>query len=341
MILSQSYSDGSFAFLGQLIDRPPEELLKQLRWLTTPYESFFISKGSGGARREIEAPTPVLKGIQRRLLDQLLYRAPVGPDVHGFVPGRSILSQARAHRGQQQLIGFDLADAFPSISRERVLLALHRRLGSHLKHRAPRVGRELRDETLELIADLCTWRGRLPQGAPTSGAMLNLALAPLDRKVRRAMRRWKRGGFDGLVYTRYADDLSLSAADQLPSDAASVLRSAIHHAGLRFNDRKTERADRRRGQAFVVCGLHVDGEEIRLPRKTLRRYRAALHAAFYEDPLSPETRAKIAGIAGLVTMIYGGWPRALDQGWRLYSTRHGLADSPRARPPQSSGYGAS
>ncbi len=324
MIFSKVHSAEAGNLLARLLGREPEAFaasLNRLR-LIAPYESFTLPKG-GGRTRAIESPDPELKALQRDILEHLLYRVAIAPDCHGFVPGRSIVSHARLHRNQRSLLNHDLADAFPSCSRQRVRAALARCLGSFLKHGAPRAERRVRDELLELLSDLVTWRDQLPQGAPTSGALLNFCLAPLDRRLRKECRRWRKLGH-ALVYSRYADDLTLSARGELPPDADATMRRAIHAAGFRFNARKVHRADRARGQPLVVCGIHVDGEQLRLPRRRLKRYRAVLHRALCSPALSPEQRGEVAGIAGLVGMVYGTWPPALDQPWRLLQARHGL-----------------
>jgi RNA-directed DNA polymerase len=46
--------------------------------------------------------------------------------------------------------------------------------------------------------------GHLPQGAPTSPMLANLVCAALDTEIQKIASR------EGLVYTRYADDMTLS-----------------------------------------------------------------------------------------------------------------------------------
>ncbi len=339
MMFSRVYSRACVTLLGRLIGSEPDALearLDQLR-VSEPYQSFSLPKGRGG-QRLIESPHPTLKRLQRALLDGLFYRASFAYDCHGFVPGRSIVSHARLHCRQQSLVNYDIADAFPSVSRRRVRVSLERRLGHVLKHRAPRATRPEREELLELLSDLCTWQDRLPQGAPTSGALLNFALAPLDRKLRKACRAWQEQGLGGMVYSRYADDLTLSSRGALPADVDAVMRKAILQAGFRFHPAKVHRARRAKGQALRICGIDVDGDRLRLPRKTLKRYRAVLHHAFCADSLSDSERGKLYGISGLVQMVYQGWPAALDGPWQLLQARHDLGGLPEPHTTSPSGY---
>jgi len=60
-------------------------------------------------------------------------------------------------------------------------------------------------EISSLLTNLCVFKGRLPQGAPTSPKLANLVSAKLDARIHGY------AGPKGIVYTRYADDITLSA----------------------------------------------------------------------------------------------------------------------------------
>ena len=70
----------------------------------------------GATPRLLESPTPLLRAVLRRLLDRILVWVPVHPAAHGFVAGRSAISNARAH------VGADLSSVWicgPSSPRSR------------------------------------------------------------------------------------------------------------------------------------------------------------------------------------------------------------------------------
>lgn len=337
MQFTRIYESQVFEALGRVIQSDGHALEMSLSTMFRAYETFKIPKGNGKMRL-IEAPVEALKEVQRKILENILYRVPISPDCHGFVPGRSIVSHARLHAHQNELINYDIEDAFPSVSRSRARDALERHLGPYIKHHIPRLDRRRREGLTDLIADLVTHEDRLPQGAPTSGAMLNLALAPMDREFRKALRDWSKKGVEGLVYSRYADDLNLSAKKDLPSDSDELIRRLIHRAGFRFNNKKTRRADRALGQTLVVCGVQVDGETLRLPRKSLKKYRAIFHQAFYDETLSSQRRGQIQGILGLLHMVYGQIPKSLERPWRLLAARHQLKGPGFTRNERISGY---
>ena len=173
-----------------------------------------------GAIRVLEAPKRRLKGIQRLLLDEIASLIPPHDAARGFRPGGSVRSYAAAHAGRPIVVRLDLEAFFASVTVSRVY-GLWRSAGypepvahclaglatSVLPRSAWRSVPHPADEEL-LDAH---WRlGRrlaaphLPQGAPTSPAMANLAAFGLDVRLTALAESW------GGRYTRYADDLAFS-----------------------------------------------------------------------------------------------------------------------------------
>jgi len=70
--------------------------------------------------RAISAPKAALADLQVWVLSRIL--APLGaePEAHGFVPGRSIVTNATPHVSQKIVINLDLKDFFPSVTFRRV-----------------------------------------------------------------------------------------------------------------------------------------------------------------------------------------------------------------------------
>jgi RNA-directed DNA polymerase len=169
-----------------------------------------------GKSRLLEAPKPQLKTIQRRILDEILDRIPPHDAAHGFRAKRSIVSYVQPHVGRRIVLHFDLRDFFASVSAARVQ-AIFRTAGY------PR-------EVARLLTGLCTtrtpddvktieprWRLRhLPQGAPTSPALANLAAYRLDLRLLALAQTL------GANYTRYADDLAFSGGQRLERAAKRI-----------------------------------------------------------------------------------------------------------------------
>ncbi len=215
------------------------------------YRVYPIVKGP--KKRWIEAPHSELKQRQRQLLDSMLYRLAPHDAAHGFVPGRSIVSTARLHTGQDWVVTMDICDFFPSISSQAVDRSLASLNMSEFDRR--------------LLGLLLTRNGRLPQGAPTSPHLANLVARSLDRRLTQlaAGAGWK--------YSRYADDLAFSGTGHPAKLIRNVERILIDE-GFQPARRKTRVMSRHQRQ--TVTGLVVN-QKVALPRNQRRKLRAMLH----------------------------------------------------------------
>lgn len=245
---------------------------RELRRLQPRYHEFTIPKRSGG-RRRILAPEPELKTLQRRILRRLLGRLRAHPAAMGFERGRSIVANARAHQGQAVVLRFDVRDFFPSTRVNRVK-RYFRRIGWN------------RPAT-NLLLRWCTRDGGLPQGAPTSPRLSNLVNYRLDARLAGMATRL------GAVYTRYADDITISFAEDDRDKLHYMqrfVRRAVEEEGYRLHHRK-KLSIRRRHQQQIVGGLVVN-ERVNLPRRLRRWLRAVEHRArlqrrVWESPSEP------------------------------------------------------
>jgi hypothetical protein len=255
---------------------------RQLGWLLLasdqddgPYTTFTIPKRSGGERL-ICAPKWQLRRVQRRILDQVLAPVAAHEAAHGFVRGRSTVSNAAAHQGALLLLKFDLADFFPTVHYYRVV-GLFARLGYAVGNARFYTEDEAR-QVAPALARLCCYtpdprawdQARLPQGAPTSPAISNLVCRRLDARLTGLAR-----GMAG-VYTRYADDLTFSfkAEDVHLGRFRWWVNQVCHQEGFLVNEAKFRVI--RRSQRQLVTGIVVN-DELRVPRDARRRFRAVLH----------------------------------------------------------------
>ena len=155
------------------------------------YHHFEIARKNGGSR-PIRAPIKPIKDLQRQLAEVLSSSYVAPAHVHGFVPRRSPLSNARPHRRQRWLLRLDIADFFPSINFGRV-----RGMFMAFPFEYPA-------DVATLLAQLCCHENQLPQGAPTSPIVSNYICRRLDTQLAHLARS------ERCYYTRYADDLCFS-----------------------------------------------------------------------------------------------------------------------------------
>lgn len=129
--------------------------------------------------------------------------------------------------------------------------------------------------------------GYLPQGAPTSPMLANLAMRQMDEELEDLSHT-----FD-LTYTRYADDMAFSSpnSDCLDREKANIFVRKVYQVlgkwGLRPNLSKTK--IRGPGARKVILGMLVDGTKLRLPKE----YHDKLRMHFYYiNKVGPVEHAK-------------------------------------------------
>lgn len=221
----------------------------------------FLPKKSGGWRI-IYAPNPKEKAALKALVPELnaaALKADKHGVAHGFMPGRSPVTNALAHRGFMYSLSFDLADWFDTVR------------PSHI-----RVANTPLASWPCLKLDQCFVDGAARQGLPTSPAIANLAAAPMDNDIM-ALRVRGRFGWP-FVFTRYADDLTFSfdregTAAWLMKDIPKI----VERHGFKINPAKTKLQCARAGRRMIT-GVAVD-TEIHAPRYIKRKLRAATHKA--------------------------------------------------------------
>ena len=273
----------------------------------------------GRLPRLLEAPAPRLKGVQRKILREVLDRIPPHDAAHGFVRGRSVLTHAALHQGQRVVARVDLDSFFTHVPTARAL-GLFRTVGyppevattllALCTTRTPeRVLREapveasLLNEYFFLRRRLSGWH--LPQGAPTSPALANLVCFSLDQRLSCLAAHL------GAEYSRYADDLVFSGA-RLPLAVLLTQVGVIcRDEGFRVNSHKTRvmRAHRRQ----EVTGL-VLNQGARVPREERDRLKATLHRLVVRgEPVEPAVLATLRGRVAWVRQVQPAHAAKLEE----------------------------
>ncbi|MFO0851806.1 MAG: reverse transcriptase family protein [Gemmataceae bacterium] len=287
--------------------------VSKLRWLCyhteaatrVHYVQFEVPKKSGGTRT-LSAPHSTLAAAQEWVLASILSKLPTEEPAHGFVPGRSTLTNALPHAGKDVVVNVDLEQFFPSIGSP----------GSGTCTAGPATaGRWPRSPPCS--APECPRRKRargdavlrghrpagLPQGASTSPAASNQIARKLDRRVLALCKRL------GFTYTRYADDLTFSAPPGHREKVGYLLARVRHIAadeGFTLNPKKTrvQRPEARQS----VTGLVVNAAPA-VPQDVVRRLRAILHRAKAEGLAAqnrdghPDFRGWVEGMIAYVGMV--------------------------------------
>lgn len=243
--------------LERLADRLPKEV---------DYLVYEHPTRRGGVR-QIVTPAitwdTVTKNLYRGLLRELPYVPP--PHVHGFVRGRSTLTNASTHLAKLCVLRVDLESFFPSIKAMRIESAL--------------VDQGLQPDAAALCRRLVTFKDYLPIGLSTSPLISNLVFQNTDSRL------ISYSNESGLSFTRYVDDLTFSGS--INDDHLDAIRLILEEEGWRINDRKVKFM--RRGGPQYVTGLYVGCSDYpRIPRsikRELRRIKHLIETVGYESYL--------------------------------------------------------
>ena len=245
---------------------------------TTSYNVFSIQKKHGG-KRFICVPNPLLKQVQNWIQESILSRTQPHWRSFAYTPGSSVVACAAEHCYCNWLIKIDIANFFESIS-EMSVYSVFRSFGY-----SPLISFEMTRICTRIPHESHAWQqlsthdstrykaiphyrsssiGSLPQGAPTSPMLANLACNELDEKLFLIAKK------GGLVYTRYADDLTFSTAApafdrRSAGQAVNKIYRALTKFGLSPNKQKTKVVPP--GSRKIVLGLLVDREQPRLTKR--------------------------------------------------------------------------
>lgn len=232
------------------------------------YQAISIPKKNGDVRR-IFSPISSIKLYQKSLLDILsIYYKPKS-STHGFVKGRSIKTNAKVHCHKKWVINIDIKDFFPSIHFGRVRGIFRAKPF------------EFNDVVSTTLAQICCFNALLPQGAPTSPIISNFVCRKLDNDFLTFAKKNK------LIYTRYADDITLSS--NLPNIPEVIgkydkakgfilseqIIKIIQNNDFTVNESKTRISFQDNRQE--VTGLVVN-KFVNINRYYIRNIRAMLHA---------------------------------------------------------------
>lgn len=218
------------------------------------YIKFPLEK-KNGTKRWIHAPHYIVKSAQQTVLRNMPTPSVKQYDhevITGFIPGMSILDNARPHVGQQVVLSVDLKNFFPSFTPQEIARAL----GTN-------------QDLINLVTNSSV---RLPQGAPTSPMIANWMCCEGDSQLVEFCTKNK------LIYTRYADDLTFSSMRDIDQDVVDQLLHMINNNlfGMQLKIAPDKIKFMRRHKQQRVTGIVVN-EKLSIPRARRKQLRAFMH----------------------------------------------------------------
>jgi len=200
------------------------------------YQTFRIPKASGGFR-EINAPHWRLKERQRELVKHMQEHLHIleSPWAFAYTKGLSALAALKKHQENQSkwFLKIDIKNFFPSCTISTV------------------------ENNLSQIFPICSWissnkellfsilrehvyhNGCLPQGGVTSPYLSNLIMTPYDYQIHKLLKTAAGFKKQKYIYTRYADDILISAKNKFEWQTIANLIQNIFGTTFELKTEKT------------------------------------------------------------------------------------------------------
>lgn len=241
------------------------------------YQSFEMPKKRGGFRK-IDVPQKGLRVIQQSLAKLLEENVEFKSCVQGFIKKRGILENANLHRKSNWVLNVDIKDFFGSINFGRV--------------RAVFIAKpfEMHPDVATVIAQICCFNNYLPQGAATSPIISNIVASTLDNRIIKHIRSHR------LIYSRYADDITISAKRVFPREIAHIsegktiigedLANIFSRARFEINEKKNRLQSKYSRQE--VTGL-ITNKKVNVPAEYKHKLRTAIHH-WIDNPVEAERK---------------------------------------------------
>lgn len=188
-------------------------------------------------KRTITPSKGALKKIQSSIKRNILDSVAIPNHIQGGVRGKSNISNAKIHQGKKYKFTTDLKDFFPAVTNRHVY-SVFLALG-------------FTNVQARLLTRLTTYRYGLPQGAPTSPALSNLAFLPIDNKLIALCQ------LNDIKYTRYIDDLTFSSAIDFIDKIPEIL-GIVNTSGFKVSFRKTLYCGKQTITGIEVSNNYID-----------------------------------------------------------------------------------
>lgn len=232
-------------------DRSPRKRRRKSKY--TNYHTVIIHRGRGHRNRKLSVPNGFMKTVQRRILDNYLYKLDVSKFSTAYCKGKSLLDNASPHIGKEYVAKLDISHFFDNIDTDMVFMIM-RQL-------------EMSTPATTLLTQLCVHNGVLPQGAPTSPYIANLVMKHFDEKI------GSRCVENNIAYSRYCDDITLSGTKKAIKDSHMVIeiKRMLYRMGFDLNEKKTVFVSSSQMQKVTGIVVNEKPQISREMRRTIRQ----------------------------------------------------------------------
>ena len=209
------YGISTLSELAQALKIPEENLIEETQ---KGYRSYFVQGKT--KKRLIEEPNMILKDILKDL-KKLLVKMFDCPEYNKCWLGGNNYINAQAHVGQHAYVTTDISSFFTNSKACYVRRFFKNKLN-------------ISGEALEILVQMCTFRGHIPTGAPTSSILAFLAHKDLFEEIAEYMSK------KDIIFTLYVDDITLSAKHGISGEEIKFIKSVLKKHKLEIKLEKTK-----------------------------------------------------------------------------------------------------
>lgn len=271
-------SIGSIDSLAKALHMQVSELVR----LAQKADSFFHLKERkekpDGSFRDIYRVDNELKLIQEQIIKIIYYATDFPNYLQGSIKDkvfpRSHITDAGLHLYARVLIKMDISNFYPSLKAELIYQTWKRFFN-------------FSEEVAQILTEITTFNGFLPQGAPTSPGLGNLVFWDLEYEIVQNLSDL------GFKYSRYVDDVTVSTENLVEiSELAPIFRMVFgmfKKRGVVPNRNKITISTS--GHPMVIHNLNVNNRTVTIPKTERSRIRKAVKICeemYKENPTTEE-----------------------------------------------------
>lgn len=284
---------GTTRSLASLLSIPEAQLLQ----IANSVDSYHrpgktLRKKNGDPRPTHDAEEP-LKTIHERVKNRILKKVSYPYYMLGGIADpinpRSCHAHAKIHSGKKVLITEDIKDFFPKTTKDVVY-----RVWLRCFNFSP--------EVADTLTRLTTYQGELPQGWKTSGYLANLVFWEREPQLVSQLTK------QGLAYSRFMDDISVSSRHSLENSEKRAIISNVYAMlfGEGYAPKRSKHSILTPSAPMQVTSLNVNGRKPTIPKQERHAVRAGifkLEQQAHEDKTTADFCKKWKSLSGKVGRI--------------------------------------
>ncbi len=215
-----------------------------------------------GTFRKISIPTNHLKIIQKRINRSIFSNVSYPNYLTGGIKEKDYVKNAASHSNAEAIISLDIKNFYPSITHKKVLEIFQYFCKFPL-------------EVATLLADLCTFKNQVPQGACTSSHLANLIFHDSEYHFAQHCETKR------YTYTRLLDDISISSQKKFSQkeidNIITSVKKYVKRSGLSLNKKKQKITSRSNPEELMeVTGLWLNRGKPRVHHDDFNKIKAGL-----------------------------------------------------------------